>query len=191
MLIKSARRCVLCFHLHGRLTEKAGRVAHLDRDRTNTAEDNLAWMCFHHHDKYDSKSSQRKNYTRAEVKEARLRLYAAIEHGEHWEGAQPLDKTITEIMEFLDDNDKPRRQLGPEMRRFFLHDKIGDLAERWFKRGFNRGHKESHKTFQADAMVPQTLEYKCRRNLSPGQNRTLILESTSSKPKAASRKKRA
>jgi len=184
VLIKSARRCVLCFHLRGKLTETLGQIAHIDRNRTNGAEDNLAWMCLRHHSQYDSTNRQHKNYTPAEVKKARLKLYAAIERGEHWEGAHPLNKTIAEIMEFLKDPGK-RPPLGPEMLRFFLHDKIGDLAERWFRRGFNRGHIESYKAFSAEETVPQTLEFKCRRNLSPGQNRALILEHTINKSKAA------
>jgi hypothetical protein len=30
VLVKSARRCMLCFHLNGDLTEKHGQIAHLD-----------------------------------------------------------------------------------------------------------------------------------------------------------------
>ena len=190
VLIKSARRCVLCYHLKGRLTEKNGQVAHIDHDRTNGAEDNLVWMCLLHHSKYDSRNSQHKNYTAAELKDVRGRLYKAIERGEHWEGAQPLDKAIGEIMEFLEDDAK-RPTLGPEMLRFLLHDKIGDLAEWWFRRGFNRGHIESYKKFQAEKAVPRTLEYDCLRNLSPGQNRSLTLKHTMKKTsRTASGKRR-
>jgi hypothetical protein len=82
VLTKSARRCPLCYHLNGDLTEKVGQIAHLDGDRTNGAEDNLAWMCMTHHSVYDSTTSQHKNYTLAEVKTLRTRLYEAIERGE-------------------------------------------------------------------------------------------------------------
>jgi hypothetical protein len=44
VLIKSARRCTLCYHLAGDLEEKPGQIAHVNGDRTNVAEDNLAWM---------------------------------------------------------------------------------------------------------------------------------------------------
>ncbi|MGO9271159.1 MAG: hypothetical protein ACLQOO_13040 [Terriglobia bacterium] len=80
---KSARRCALCFQLNGDLAEKDGQIAHLDQDRSNSAEDNLAWMCFRHHDRYDSKTSQHKNYTIGEVKAARAKLYEAIASGKH------------------------------------------------------------------------------------------------------------
>jgi hypothetical protein len=79
VLLKSARRCTLCFHLRQDLTEKNGQIAHLDQDPSNFAEDNLAFMCLEHHSIYDSKTSQHKNFTLAEVKEARSRLYAEIE----------------------------------------------------------------------------------------------------------------
>src|SRR5258708_5862789 len=85
VLVKSARRCPLCYHLNGDLTEKVGQIAHLDGDRTNGAEDNLAWMCMPHHSMYDSTTSQHKNYTLAEVKTLRTRLYEAIARGQHRE----------------------------------------------------------------------------------------------------------
>ena len=86
VLIKSARRCPLCFHLNSDLTEKVGQIAHLDGDRTNGAEDNLAWMCMPHHSLYDSTTSQHKNYTLVEVKTLRARLYEAIASGEREAG---------------------------------------------------------------------------------------------------------
>ncbi len=83
VLAKSARRCALCFHLNGDLTEKLGQIAHLDGDRTNGTEDNLAWMCLPHHSLFDSKTSQHKNYTILEVKAARARLYDLVAQGKH------------------------------------------------------------------------------------------------------------
>jgi hypothetical protein len=89
VLTKSARRCLLCFHLDGILTEKAGQIAHLDQDPSNGSEDNLAWMCMPHHSQYDSKTSQHKNYTLPEVKVLRSKIYEAIARGEHRE--KPLE----------------------------------------------------------------------------------------------------
>jgi hypothetical protein len=83
VLAKSARRCVLCFSQKGDLMEKFGQIAHLDEDRANSAADNLAWMCLEHHSLYDSKTSQHKNYTVGEVKEARSRLYELVRDGKH------------------------------------------------------------------------------------------------------------
>ena len=58
VFIKSARRCTLCFHLKGDLTQKLGQIAHLDDNPANCAEDNLAWMSLEHHTLYDSTTSQ-------------------------------------------------------------------------------------------------------------------------------------
>jgi hypothetical protein len=49
VLFKSARRCTLCFYLSRDLNEKRGQLAHLDKDPSNDAEDNLAFMCLDHH----------------------------------------------------------------------------------------------------------------------------------------------
>ncbi|MFN7925598.1 MAG: hypothetical protein U0Q16_36195 [Bryobacteraceae bacterium] len=88
VLAKSARRCALCVHLKGDLAEKKGQVAHLDRNRVNAKEDNLAWLCLEHHSEFDSSTSQHKGYTIEEVKFWRSRLYDLIESGRHL-GADP------------------------------------------------------------------------------------------------------
>jgi hypothetical protein len=49
VLTSCARRCCLCFHLKRDFSEKEGQIAHLDRDKTNGAEDNLAFLCLPHH----------------------------------------------------------------------------------------------------------------------------------------------
>lgn len=61
------------------MTEKAGQITHLDQNRNNSSFDNLAFMCFEHHDKYDSKTSQSKNYTIQEAKGYRNQLYKYYE----------------------------------------------------------------------------------------------------------------
>jgi hypothetical protein len=86
VLDKSRWRCALCFQFRGDLSEKLGQIAHLDENPANTAEDNLAWLCLEHHTLYDSTTSQHKNYTIAEAKAARARLYALLESGGHLTG---------------------------------------------------------------------------------------------------------
>ncbi len=84
VLDRSRRRCALCFHLKNDLTEKHGQLVHLDNDRANSTEDNLAFLCLEHHSLFDSKTSQHKGYTFDEAKAARGRLYEAIEQGRHF-----------------------------------------------------------------------------------------------------------
>jgi hypothetical protein len=87
--------------------------------------------------------------------------------------AKSSNKTISEIMEFMDDNDKrPAKKL-----RNFLRKKIGDLNERWFRKGFNRGHIQSFEAFGDDGDVPKVLRYECNRNLFTGQERVIKLTS--------------
>jgi hypothetical protein len=57
---------------------KAGQIAHLDRNSSNSAADNLAFLCLEHHDEYDSRTSQRKGLTPGEVKQMRAELHGAI-----------------------------------------------------------------------------------------------------------------
>lgn len=81
VLMKSARRCALCFHLDMDTRQKKGQIAHLDRRRANSVEDNLAYLCLEHHSDYDSTTSQHKNYTIDEVKTARSELYKWVKKG--------------------------------------------------------------------------------------------------------------
>lgn len=76
VLTKSKRRCALCYGLNNDTNEKTGQIAHLDKNRNNNNFNNLVWLCFDHHDKYDSSTSQSKNYTNEEVVIFRDKLYA-------------------------------------------------------------------------------------------------------------------
>jgi hypothetical protein len=75
VLVRSRRRCCVCFGLTRYDKVKTGQIAHLDQDPSNDSEDNLAFLCLEHHDQYDSRSSQSKNLTRAEVERYRTELY--------------------------------------------------------------------------------------------------------------------
>jgi hypothetical protein len=84
VLTKSARRCAFCFGLDGKLDAvMQGQIAHVDRDNTKTAFDDLAWLCLVHHDAYDSKTSQSKGLIPGELRIYRDRLYVMIAAGEH------------------------------------------------------------------------------------------------------------
>lgn len=75
VLDQSRRRCCLCFCLRNDAGEKRGQIAHLDRDRSNDAFENLAFLCLEHHDEYDSSTSQSRSLQEAEVRDHRDRLY--------------------------------------------------------------------------------------------------------------------
>lgn len=79
VLVKSKRRCSLCFGLHGDISLKSGQIAHVDQDNGNADIENLVFLCLEHHDQYDSKNSQSKGITEKEVKYYRSTLYDLIE----------------------------------------------------------------------------------------------------------------
>lgn len=78
ILLTSRRRCCICFGLNRDTAIKQGQIAHLDRNSSNSVLDNLAFMCFDHHDQYDSTTRQSKNFTPPEVKEFRSELHKAV-----------------------------------------------------------------------------------------------------------------
>jgi hypothetical protein len=75
LLRQSRRRCAICFGLTGDFEVKDGQIAHLDRNRSNNSQDNLAWLCLKHHDDYDTIRRQTKRLTADEVKSYRSALY--------------------------------------------------------------------------------------------------------------------
>lgn len=94
VLLKSRRRCALCFGLRHDLAEKRGQLAHVDRDASNSEFENLAYLCLPHHDEYDSRNSQSKMFSPNELARYRDALYAYIESG------RPLDTPRAKPLEF-------------------------------------------------------------------------------------------
>lgn len=80
VLLKSRRRCCLCFWLKGEDEVKKGQLAHLDGNNENAAEDNLVFLCLEHHDEYDSTPRLSKGLRQREVKKWRDELYKEMEY---------------------------------------------------------------------------------------------------------------
>ena len=74
VLVASRRRCCVCFALSNDTQEKRGQVAHVDRDASNSARHNLVFLCFDHHDQYDSRTGQSKGLTVEELRQYRAQL---------------------------------------------------------------------------------------------------------------------
>jgi len=90
--------------------------------------------------------------------------------------SESLNKTITEVMEFLDDNADRPGGWGAKLRPF-LHEKLADLAEYWYKRGVRRGHIESHKEFKETGALSRKLRYTGTREFFHGQERSVRVTS--------------
>lgn len=78
VLVRSRRRCCICYGLNRDISIKQGQIAHLDQNSANAAEDNLAFLCMPHHDQYDSLTRQSKNLSENEVRTYRDELHRDI-----------------------------------------------------------------------------------------------------------------
>ena len=80
ILLRSRRRCCLCFWLKGEDEVKKGQIAHLDGNHGNPTEGNLAFLCLDHHDEYDSTPRVSKGLREREVRQWRDELYKEMEY---------------------------------------------------------------------------------------------------------------
>ncbi len=75
ILVQSRRRCCICYGLNRDETVKRGQIAHVDGDPSNNSLGNLVYLCFDHHDEFDSRTSQSKGLLKSEVLKYREELY--------------------------------------------------------------------------------------------------------------------
>jgi hypothetical protein len=103
VLVRSRRRCCICYGLKQDLKEKRGQIAHLDQDPSNPDFDNLTYLCLDHHDQYDSRTSQSKGLTEREVKEYRHRLYEKVAQMDRasWPGGIAVPLLEIPLLDFL------------------------------------------------------------------------------------------
>lgn len=89
----------MCFYMEGDFEIKEGQIIHLDRDRSNFAIENLAYICLPHHNLYDTEYSQTRHYKIDEIKDYRTYLYQAFE--EWRESSWPVEKLplLTDVPE--------------------------------------------------------------------------------------------
>src|ERR1700722_9979112 len=78
VLVECGRKCAFCFGLRGDARRKKGQLAHIDRDHSNNARANAAYLCLYHHDEYDSTPSQSKRLTSGELIEYTKALIAHV-----------------------------------------------------------------------------------------------------------------
>ncbi len=98
VLLRSRRRCCICFGLHRDLEVRQGQIAHLDHNNANFDPDNLVFLCIPHHDQYDSKTSQSKGFTEGEVRRFRQELDDKVAAGLPGETPKKLDDYRTQTV---------------------------------------------------------------------------------------------
>ena len=98
LLAESRRRCAVCYAMKGDLEEKRGQIAHLDQEPSNNKPENLIFLCFDHHDIYDSTTRQSKNFTHTELVTYREQLIAELERrwtsGEYVSSPKPASISL-------------------------------------------------------------------------------------------------
>jgi hypothetical protein len=97
ILLSCRRRCCLCFWLDGIDDVVKGQIAHLDHDPANNNPENLAFLCFNHHDEYDGSTNVSKGLQRAEVMKWRDELYAEMEYRFRTVRSKKLELTISKL----------------------------------------------------------------------------------------------
>lgn len=80
VLTRSRRRCCLCLALASDAAQKKGQIAHINQRRDDHRFENLAFLCFDHHDEYDGRTSQSKGFTQGELRQYRDDLYVYVEN---------------------------------------------------------------------------------------------------------------
>lgn len=88
-----------------------------------------------------------------------------------------IKKTISEIEaivtgESLGGAGKNRQQLHAK-----LQDAVIKSSKLWYKKGFNRGHRESYRAHQESGQVPRTLSLLVTREFIPNTPRPAYLKS--------------
>lgn len=78
VLVACRRKCCLCYYLLDNPAPRKGQIAHLNKKRSDNRLENLVWLCFDHHDEFDSTTRQSKGVTIGEVRTYRDRLIAEL-----------------------------------------------------------------------------------------------------------------
>lgn len=96
----------------GRDEVRKGQIAHLNHDPSDSRFQNLVFLCFEHHDEYDSRTGQSKGFTAEEVREYRDRLYSR-------NGALPTPAELTVLAHSTELSPLPETSEYDEVRNRF------------------------------------------------------------------------
>ena len=107
-----------------------------------------------------------------------------IKKGTYAEGASAsIMKTIAEIEDILEG--QSLKYGGP--KRQILRDKLSAAliksSKLWYKKGFNRGHRESSEAYKESTKFPTTITAEVQREFIPNSPKRVSLKSTLKKNK--------
>lgn len=85
-----------------------------------------------------------------------------------------LKKSIAEIEAHL----AGKNVAGTDsFHRAELHATLAEFAARWYRKGFNRGHRESFQSYAETGKVPKSMRAKVKRDLFGGRRKSVKLKS--------------
>lgn len=93
--------------------------------------------------------------------------------------SKAIHKTIEDVESLLDGLPlKDAGKLRTKLREVFIRG-FNDVGKLWYKRGFNRGHREAHQEFRRTGDVPKRLSTDvCRTFVAAGGKQEIKLRST-------------
>ena len=84
--------------------------------------------------------------------------------------ASSLNKTITELMDFLTDG-RPRPSPYDRGLRDFCHELIAELAQRAYKQGYHKAHLDCWRAYnKSGKQFPKLIQTDGRPRLAPFKN---------------------
>ncbi len=90
-------------------------------------------------------------------------------------------KTISEIETILEGENLSHAGPKRAALRIKLQAAITKASKSWYKKGFNRGHKESYRAYKRTKRVPMTLHVNVEREFIPNSPSSVPLKSVLTK----------
>jgi hypothetical protein len=134
VLVRSRRRCCVCFGLDRNQSLKEGQIAHLDGNRNNNDPSNLAFLCLDHHNKYDGQTSQAKGLTPGEVARYREELHSRIRMNLWFENPPTKVKIYRDSREYFDQLTKMVTSAEAVRQPLYVSVGTADFVSGWITR---------------------------------------------------------
>ena len=89
-----------------------------------------------------------------------------------------INKTIDEIERILQGRKLSQGGVLRQQLRDALEEALVKSSKSWYKKGFNRGHKESYLAYKETETVPSVLKIHVQREFIPKSKSKVVLKST-------------
>ena len=89
-----------------------------------------------------------------------------------------IQKTLNEIEAITGGDQLKSEGQKREKLRTAIEEALTDIAKTWYKKGFNRGHKESFRNFSEQSEFPTEISITVSRSLIPDSKQKIRLKSS-------------